>query len=95
MGNSHHKKEDGFSEAKSSSFHQGVSLSTLDSHVINRSSHNISKLLRKIDNSSSRFLEWIQQKEEEAKRLQLPAREDPILMQLTQRPGPPLLKRKS
>jgi hypothetical protein len=60
MGNSHNKKDDGFSEAMTSSFHQGVSLSTLDSHVINRSSQNISKLLRKIDNSSSRFLEWIQ-----------------------------------
>ena len=40
-----------------------IDLSKLDRQIINKSSENISKLLRKIDTSSSRFLDWLYTKD--------------------------------
>ena len=44
-----------------------VSMSTLDRLVIEKSSNNIKKLLKKIDRNSEQFLKWIAQKEIEDK----------------------------
>ena len=45
----------------------GAEMSQRDREVIDRSAENIARLLRKIDNSSSRFLEWLYTKDLEQK----------------------------
>lgn len=54
-----------------------IEMSTLDRRVIEKSSNNIKRLLKKIDMNSEHFLNWISKKEQEEKSLKVNSKLNP------------------